>query len=70
MKKIKKGSKEQLILLIVTISIMGIILYPIFDLILAKCITNSKFVYSVHNHIIQPIIFGCTTGTVFWIASK
>ncbi|MBQ6497166.1 MAG: hypothetical protein IJI58_00420 [Bacilli bacterium] len=70
MKKIKKGNKEHLIILIVAISIMGIILYPIFDLILARCITNSSFVYSIHSHIIQPIIFGCTTGTVFWIAEK
>ena len=70
MNNIEKGSIKHLIISIITISITGIILYPIFDLVLCALITKAKFVYSVHNYIIQPIIFGVIMGTVFWISDK
>ena len=70
MKKIEKGSISHLILLILFISLFGMILYPIFDLILCNLITKSEFVYSVHSYIAQPISFGVILGTVFWILDK
>lgn len=70
MKKIDKNSILYLIILIISISIAGIILYPLLDILYYKFITHSKFVYSVREHIIEPIIFGCIAGTVFWLVEK
>ena len=70
MRNIERGSIKYLIILIITVSICGMILYPLFDLILCKFITNSEFVYSVHSYIIQPILFGFFFGTTFWLVDK
>ena len=70
MKSVERGTTKYLIYLIVAVSICGMILYPIFDLVLCKFITNSEFTYSIHSHVIQPIIFGCIFGTTFWLADK
>ena len=70
MRNIEKNSITYLILLIITISICGIILYPLFDLILCNLITNSKFTYSIQNHIIDPILFGIIFGIVSWVVDK
>ena len=70
MKKIERDSILYLVLQSLTTAIMGIIIWPLFDLILCKFITNSKFVYSIHNHIIQPIIFGIIISIVFWVSEK
>ena len=51
-------------------AIAGLILYPLFDVILCKFITNSEFVYSVHEHIIQPIIFGTIIGLIAYIGEN
>ena len=70
MKGIKKGSIKYLVMLIITISLCGFVLYPLFDLILCKFITNSEFVYSFKNYIIQPIIAAIIAGSVLWIIDK
>ena len=70
MKNIESGSIKHLIFLITAIAVFGMILYPIFDLIYYKFITNSEFVYTFHKYIIQPILFACISGTVFWIVDK
>ena len=70
MKNIERGSIKHLIVLIITIAIMGMILYPIFDLIYCKLITNSEFIYSFHKYIIQSISLACISGTVFWVIDK
>ena len=70
MKNIERGSVNHLILLIIVIAVFGMILYPIFDLVYYKIITNSEFVYTFHKYIIQPIIFACISGTVFWVVDK
>lgn len=70
MKNIERGSIKHLILLIIAIAVFGMIFYPIFDLIYDKFITNSEFVYTFHKYIIQPILFACISGTVFWIVDK
>ena len=66
MKNIERGTIKYLIFLIIAVAVCGMILYPLFDFVLCKFITNSKFDYSIHNHIIQPIIFACVYGLVFW----
>ena len=70
MKNIERGSIKHLILLIIAIAVFGIILYPIFDLIYYKFITNTEFVYNFHKYIIQPILFACISGTVFEAVEK
>ena len=70
MKNIERKTIKYLVVLIIVVSLCGIILYPLFDLILCKFITNSKFIYSVHNHFVQPILFGCIFGTTFWFIDK
>ena len=70
MKNIERGTTKYLIVLIVAVSLCGMFLYPLFDLILCKFITNSEFTYSVYNFIIQPVLFGCIFGTTFWLVDK
>ena len=70
MKQFEKGTIQYLVALIISISVCGMILYPIFDLILCKFITNSVFEYSIHEHIIQPILFGFIFGFVSWLVDK
>ena len=70
MKNIEIGTIKHLVILIITISICGMIIYPLFDLLLCKFITNSKFIYSFKSHIIQPIAASTIAGTVLWVVSK
>lgn len=70
MKKIERGTTKYLIVLIIAVSLCGMILYPLFDLILCKFITNSVFEYSVHKHVIQPILFAFIYGITFWSIDK
>jgi len=46
------------------------IIYPLFDLILCKFITNTEFAYSFKSYIIQPIIAGTIAGIVLWSVDK
>ena len=70
MKNIERGTIKYLVILIIAVAICGMILYPLFDLVYYKVITNSEFVYSFHRHIIQPIIFACVFGITFWLVDK
>jgi hypothetical protein len=70
MKKIERGTKKYLFILIISVSLCGIILYPLFDFLLCKFITNTQFTYSLHSHVIQPILFGFIYGITFWLIDK
>ena len=70
MKKIETGSNKHIIVFGVSAAIAGMILYPIFDIILCKFITNSEFVYSVHEYIIQPIIFGLFLSLLLYVGEN
>lgn len=70
MKNIERGSIKHLLYLVIAIAISGMILYPLFDLILCKFITNSTFTYSYHNYIIQPTSHACIIGTILWYIDK
>ncbi len=70
MNNINRGTIKYLVILIIAVAVCGMILYPLFDLVLCKFITNSVFEYSVYSHVIQPIIFGCVFGASFWAFDK
>ena len=70
MNKIEKGSIKALIIYMVAIAVGGIIIWPILDIIFAAVFTHSEFTYSVKEHIIEPIIFGCIAGVVFWVFDR
>ena len=70
MKNIEKGSIKHLILLILLTSILGIILYPLFDWLVSLIFTHSEFIYSTTYHIFEPIMFGTTLGVILWIIEK
>ena len=70
MKNIERGTIKYLVAVILAVAICGMILYPIFDLVYYKLITNSKFVYSFNDHIIQPSIFAVIFGVTFWTIDK
>lgn len=70
MKNIERGTIKHLVILIIAVALCCMVLYPLFDLVLCKFITNSEFTYSVHSYIIQPILFGCIFGTTFWLVDK
>lgn len=70
MKNIERGTIKYLVLLIIFTSICGMVLYPLFDFLLCTFITNSKFVYSFHEYIIQPILFAFLFSLVFWMVDK
>ena len=70
MKNIERGTIKYLVVLIISVAVFGMILYPLFDLIYYKVITNSEFVYSFNKHIIQPIIFAVVFGVTFWTIDK
>lgn len=67
MQKIKENKWLYILAFAIATSIMGIILYPLFDYVLCKFITNSQFIYSVHQHIVQPILFGFIIAIVLYV---
>ena len=58
MKKIKENRMLYIIVNGIATGLAGVIIWPLLDLFLCKVINNSPFIYSVHEHIIEPIIFG------------
>ena len=67
MSKIDKTSVVYILLEAVAVSVAGIILWPILDLLYHNIITHSDFNYSVFEHIVGPIVFGCFWGIISWI---
>ena len=70
MRKIEKNSVLYCFLEILTVSVMGIILWPLLDFLYYKFITNSEFTYSVFKHVVEPIIFGCFFGVLSWVFNR
>ena len=56
--KVKKNRALKILFNALGTAIAGIIIWPLLDLILCNWITRTTFVYSVYEHIVQPIIFG------------
>ncbi len=70
MKKIERTSVSYLIISIVAISVAGMIIWPLLDLLIATVFTHSEFEYSVVNYVAQPFAFGVILGVVFWVLDK
>ena len=70
MKKIERDSNKYIALQCVAIIIVELILFPLFDLVYAKFITHSKFVYSVTNHIVEPLILGIIVSVCLFVIYK
>ena len=70
MKNIERGTIKFLIVFTLMVMVFGLIIYPLFDFVLCKFITKSEFVYSIHNHVIQPIIFAVIYGLIYWAVDR
>ena len=62
--KIRKNRALRMLVNALGTAIAGIIIWPLFDWILCSWITKTPFIYSVHEHIIQPVIFGAIVSIV------
>ena len=65
MKKIEENKLLFILVYSFATGLMGVILYPLFDLLFCKFFTNTEFVYSVSTHILSPISFGIVFSVVY-----
>ena len=70
MKKIKNENNNYILAYGISFVLAGIVLYPLFDVILCKFITHSEFVYSFHEHVIQPTLFGVIMTLFLYMAEN
>ena len=70
MKNIERGSIKHLIVSTVAIIVIGVILYPLFDMAYFKFITHSEFIYSFIDHALKPISIGLVIGICLWLVDK
>ena len=70
MKDIEKGSVKQLVLIIVTFIVVGLIVYPILDYLYCKLITRSAFTYSITLDVVFSLIFCSIMGVFTWFEEK
>ena len=56
--------------MIIIMILVGFLLYPLFDMIYCKLISNTTFVYSVNKHVVQPIIFAVIYSLVYWSVDR
>lgn len=65
MNKISKNKWIQLLITIIVTIIIAALIFPLLDYIYSL-ITHKSFVYSINNHIIEPIIWGIILGLISW----
>ena len=70
MVKIERGSIKALVIWVVTFAAVAVILWPILDLLYSAIITHSEFTYSIEEHVVKPVAFGCVGAVVFWAIDK
>lgn len=46
----------------VTVAVIAIILWPLFDILYCQIFTHSEFNWNVQNHLVQPILVGVFFG--------
>ena len=54
---------------VIAIGIAGMIIWPLLDLLFSKTIENKEFVWSVKDHIIEPLVFALIITNIefiFW----
>ena len=67
MKKQKNSKWLKVLIFWIAVSVLGIIIYPLYDLLLCKFITDSKFFYSEYHHLVQPVLFGTFVSLVVYL---
>ena len=70
MKKIESTSVKYLVIMILITAATGVVIWPLLDLLWCTVISQTEFVYSIADHLVEPIIFGCIIGIVFWVLEK
>ena len=65
MEKLKKNKILYIIVFGLIVGVVGMIMYPVLDLIVCKFITNTKCVWNVYNHIIKPFEFGMIFSIIY-----
>jgi hypothetical protein len=65
MKKLEENKVLYVIVQCLVMTVMAMIIWPLFDLFFCKVIDHTKFTYSLLDHVIEPIIFGIIAGIVF-----
>lgn len=70
MKKIDENIILYILVQFIVMTVAAMIIWPLFDILYDKVITNSTFHYSVTNHIIRPIIFGAIIAVIQGILKK
>ena len=70
MKKIKTDSTEYVIVQTILIAVMGMIIWPLLDLFICGVIMHTPFVYSVSDHILEPVVYAGILGVVLWVIEK
>lgn len=66
----QKGSVKHLIISIIVTIIFGFIIFPLFDWLLDSVFSGAKFVYSVKEHIIAPLIICPIVAFVCWLFDR
>ena len=62
--KINSSTAWYAIVLGIAVAICGFIIFPLFDFIWCKVITDTEFVYLASEHIYKPLSFGVLMGLV------
>ena len=64
MKKLSENKFLYFIVMFITTSIVAMIIWPLFDFLVSKFITNSQFTYTIFDHIVKPTIFGAIFAAI------
>ena len=70
MKKIDDKSVQFLIYLIVLVSVFGLIIYPLSDFLIDRFISHTEFIYSLRDHVIDPIVFALIFSITYWVINR
>lgn len=62
--KIRKNRILSSIIMAVAALIAAMIIWPLFDLLWAKVISHSDFVYTLKDYVIEPAIFAVIFGII------
>ena len=65
MNKSKKNKILYIIVLGLTVSISGFLIYPLLDFIICEFFTHSVFTYTVQEYIIKPLEFGMIFSVIY-----
>lgn len=71
MKKINTDSFiVRVLLYAVVFTLMAMVIFPLFDFIIAKLFTHGEFHYTAKSYILEPAIFGVVFGIVWTVIDR